>query len=153
MVWGSFLRCWEMRWYQSRETHLNRQTDLTGSRDRISMIRSSVRSEAEVAPFLEWFISVQAIQSTKAGSGTDGSGFQRRFCGWQLVSQTPLLNPRLSCPAAASFQTAAAARRTRDRQDLKPSCRIVNPWPDLGIRSQDLREVEDLGIRVLVRPV
>lgn len=34
---------------QWRETHLNRQIDLTGSRDRISTMRSSVRSAAAVA--------------------------------------------------------------------------------------------------------
>jgi len=63
-----FLRCsgWEMRARQWRETHLNRQIDLTGSRDRISTMRSSVRSAAALALFLEPDGSIRgrASQST-----------------------------------------------------------------------------------------
>uniref|UniRef100_A0A8R7RBU0 Uncharacterized protein n=1 Tax=Triticum urartu TaxID=4572 RepID=A0A8R7RBU0_TRIUA len=53
-VWGSFLRWsgWWMRLSQWLETHLKRQSDLAGTRERISTRRSSVSLSAAVLHLL-----------------------------------------------------------------------------------------------------
>jgi hypothetical protein len=53
--WGSFLLWTEMRSRQVVDTHLKRQTDLAGRRQRISTTRSSVRLAAEDLRLLDLF--------------------------------------------------------------------------------------------------
>jgi hypothetical protein len=90
-VWGSFIR-WtgcEMRSRQVADTHLKRQTDLAGRRERISMTRSSVRLDAGhllLFDLLPFAISRSSKKCKWSRSQDTGEKGERGSRWWMMLS-------------------------------------------------------------------
>uniref|UniRef100_A0A0D9ZUT3 Uncharacterized protein n=1 Tax=Oryza glumipatula TaxID=40148 RepID=A0A0D9ZUT3_9ORYZ len=119
-VWGSFLR-WsgsEMRPRHRLDTHLHRQIDLAGRRERMSMMRSSVSSAAGFLVALDPFFFLDPFAMSPRSATCKWGARAHRTIGKQMKKGAGEGSPARTGDRETSPEIPFPSRRRRRRRPL-----------------------------------